>query len=65
MPIVAVGDYVAAGQPIARADLDKIKKAGLSPVIPVLITDLRISGTIKKNYGKARGGKDVAMYLTK
>jgi glucose-specific phosphotransferase system IIA component len=65
LPIVAVGDYVAAGQPIARADLDMIKKAGLSPVIPVLITDLRASGTVKKNYGKARGGKDVAMYLTK
>ena len=64
LPIAMVGDYVAAGQPIARADLDMIKKAGLSPVIPVLITDLRAAGTVKKNYGKARGGKDVAMYLT-
>ncbi len=60
LPIVAVGDNVAAGQPIARADLDMIKKAGLSPVIPVLITDLRASGTIKKNFGKARGGRDAA-----
>ena len=63
LPIAMVGDYVEAGQPIARADLDMIKKAGLSPVIPVLITDLRAAGTVKKNYGKARGGKDVAMYL--
>ena len=63
LPIVAVGDEVAAGQPIARADLERIKKAGLSPVIPVLITDLREAGTIKINFGKARGGKDVAMYL--
>ncbi len=65
LPIVAVGDEVAAGQPIARADLDKIKKAGLSTMIPVLITDLRTSGSIKINYSKARGGKDTALTLTK
>lgn len=64
-PLVNVGDKVEAGQHIARADLEMIKKAGLSTVIPVLITDLREAGTVKKNFGKARGGKDVAMYLTK
>ena len=64
LPFVAVGDEVAAGQPSARADLERIKKAGLSPVIPVLITDLRAAGTVKINFGKSRGGKDVAMYLT-
>lgn len=63
-PLVSVGDEVTAGQPIARADLAVIKKAGLSPVIPVLITDLRTACTVKKNFGKSRGGKDVAMYLT-
>ena len=63
LPIVAVGDYVAAGQPIARADLERIKKAGLSTVIPVLITDLRTACTVKKNFGKARGGRDIALYL--
>ena len=65
LPIVAVGDEVAAGQPIARADLAKIQKAGLSPIIPVLITDFREAGTIKINFGKSRGGKDTALTLTK
>ena len=65
LPIVAVGEEVAAGQPIARADLAKIQKAGLSPIIPVLITDFREAGTIKINFGKSRGGKDTALTLTK
>ena len=63
-PLVKVGDEVAAGQLIARADIEKIKKAGLSTVIPVLITDLRTPAALKKSFGKVRGGKDVAMYLT-
>ena len=62
--LVKVGDKVEAGQHIASADLEKIRNAGLSTVIPVLITDLREAGSIKKNFGKARGGKDVALYLT-
>lgn len=61
--LVKVGDEVAAGQPIARADLDVIKNAGLSAVIPVLITDNRTGGELRINFGKARGGKDAAAYL--
>ena len=64
-PLVGVGDDVTAGQLIARADLDRIKKAGLPTVIPVLITDLREAYEIRKNFGKARGGKDTAASLVK
>ena len=64
-PLVGVGDVVTAGQLIARADLDRIKKAGLPTVIPVLITDLREACELKKNFGKARGGKDTAARLVK
>ena len=64
LPLVSVGDEVVAGQPIARADLAVIKSAGLSSVIPVLITDSRTAGELRINFGKARGGKDVALYLT-
>ena len=64
-PLVGVGDNVTAGQLIARADLERIKKAGLPTVIPVLITDLREAYELKKNFGKARGGKDTAARLVK
>lgn len=63
-PLVKVGDEVAAGQLIARADLEMIRGAGLSTVIPVLITDNRTAGEIKIHFGNVRGGEDVALYLT-
>lgn len=59
-PLVGSGDKVAAGQPIAHADIKKIRAAGLDPIIPVLITDKKVSCEIKINYGSARGGRDVA-----
>ena len=64
-PLVRVGDDITAGQLIARADLERIKKAALPTVIPVLITDLREAYELKKNFGKARGGKDTAASLVK
>ena len=64
-PLVKKGDRVSAGQPIARADLVLIKNAGLSAVIPVLITDSRTAGELRINFGKARGGKDTAARLVK
>ncbi len=63
-PIVKAGERVAAGQPIARADIGKIRASGLDPIIPVLITDKKTAGEIKINYGKARGGRDIAIKLT-
>ena len=65
LPLVKVGDEVSAGQPIARADLNIIKKAGLSTVIPLIITDLRAPVKLKPNFGKTRGGKDAAAWLVR
>ena len=65
LPLVKVGDEVSAGQPIARADLNIIKKAGLSTVIPLIITDLRVPAKLKPNFGKTRGGKDAAAWLVR
>ena len=62
-PMVKAGDKVAAGQPIARADMKKIRAAGLETVIPVLITDKRVAGEIKINLGSARGGRDSALII--
>lgn len=63
-PIVKVGDRVAAGQPIARADLKMIRDAELPTVIPVLITDKKVAGEIKINYGKVCGGRDKGLVIT-
>lgn len=60
-PIVKVGEQVAAGQPIARVDLGKLKSAGICTMIPVLITDKKHTGDIKIKYGKTRGGRDIAI----
>lgn len=62
-PMVKAGDRVAAGQPIARADMKKIRAAGLETIIPVLITDKKAAGEIKINHGNARGGRDEAAKL--
>ncbi len=35
--IATEGDLVEAGQPIVRADLDRIKEAGYDPVTPVIV----------------------------
>ena len=62
-PHVSAGDVVVAGQIIARADISAIKSAGLDPIIPVVITDKRVSGEIKVLNGAARGGTDAALYI--
>lgn len=59
-PLVKVGDKVEAGQHIARADLKMIREAGLSAMIPVVITEKRASGELSINYSSARGGRDSA-----
>ncbi len=63
-PIVKVGEQVAAGQPIARVDLGKLKSAGICTMIPVLITDKKASGSLKIISGKVRGGRDIAIKFT-
>lgn len=60
-PKISVGDSVSAGQEIAFADIKKIIDAGLDPIIPVIITDKRISGSVKVIKGRAKGGFDAVI----
>jgi phosphotransferase system IIA component len=64
-PLVKKGDSVSAGQPIARADLEKLRTAGINTIIPVLITDKRAAGEVKIKRGPVRGGQDVALIIEK
>ena len=38
-PLVAEGETVSAGQPVMEADLEKIREAGLSPIIITVLCD--------------------------
>ncbi len=62
-PMVKPGQTVAAGQPLCRADFEKIRAAGLCDSVIMLITENKCSCEIKIQKGTARGGKDVALYL--
>ena len=62
-PMVKPGQKVAAGQPLCRADFEKIRAAGLCESVILLITEKSVPGEVKIQKGTARGGKDVALYL--
>lgn len=60
-PVVATGDRVEQGDVLARVDLQAIRAAGYSAIIPVLIANV---GTVKHYRlakGEMIGGKSVAM----
>jgi glucose-specific phosphotransferase system IIA component len=62
-PLVKKGDRVTAGQPIARADLEMLRTAGINTIIPVLITDRRAAGVVKIKCGPVIGGRDAALII--
>ncbi|MBO5700883.1 MAG: PTS glucose transporter subunit IIA [Clostridia bacterium] len=64
-PLVGKSESVSAGQPIARANLAKLRAAGINTIIPVLITDRRAAGEVKIKCGPVRGGKDTALIIEK
>jgi PTS system glucose-specific IIA component len=56
------GDDVAAGQPIVRFDLEAIRKAGHSPISPVILPDLPEGYEIEKTTAAhVRAGHDVLL----
>ena len=57
---VKAGDRVLAGEPIAHADLSRIKEKGLDTSSAVIITNSDIIKSHSVNYGTALGGKTVA-----
>ncbi len=62
-PMVKPGQKVEAGQPLCRADFEKIRAAGLCDSVILLITEKSVPGEVKIQKGTVRGGKDVALYL--
>lgn len=48
---VAVGDHVEAGQLLMEVDLEAIKKAGLNPVTPVIVTNTDAYATLVPHTG--------------
>ncbi len=60
-PQAAVGDKLAAGDIMARADLAVLREAGLDASVAVLITDSEHITRPRVYEGAARGGHDVAM----
>ena len=57
---VKAGDRVLAGEPIARADLSRIKEKGLETSSAVIVTNSDIIKSHSIKYGTALGGKTVA-----
>lgn len=58
--LVKAGDAVQAGQPLVEADLDKIKKAGYSPITIMAITNFdQYEGLSFAPAGQVKAGKDV------
>ncbi len=56
---VSGGDHVYQGDKIAEVDLSVLKKSGLSPQTPVLLTEFEKVHVVKIREGTVRGGKDV------
>ena len=63
--LVEEGDEVKAGDIIARADLDIIKKQGCPTVIPVIVSNFEDMKSFEVKTGAVRGGKSAAMTYKK
>lgn len=63
--LVEEGDEVKAGDIIARADLDVIKKQGCPTVIPVIVSNFEDMKSFEVKTGAVRGGKSAAMTYKK
>ena len=57
---VSAGDRVNAGEPIARADLARIKEKGLDTSSAVIVTNSDVLRSGAAQCGRAIGGKTVA-----
>lgn len=60
-PLVKEGESVRAGQPILRADLEKIRQKGLPVFSAVLITETDRITQSEYALGQVVGGKDAVM----
>ena len=58
---VQVGDAVEIGTPLAKVDLELLRRRGFSTVIPVLITNPEKLSGFTPRYGTAHAGESVIL----
>lgn len=63
--LVAAGDRVKAGEPIARADLDLIRAGGLPTITPVLVSNTEELGAFELSLGEVKGGASAVLRYRK
>ncbi len=56
---VSSGDHVSVGDKIAHVDLSVLKRYGLSPQTPVLLTEFENVSIVKTREGSVQGGRDI------
>ncbi len=59
--LVKEGQSIQVGDPLARADLEAIRKKGFPAVTSVLVTDAETIENIEYQFGAVSGGKDAVM----
>ncbi len=59
--LVKEGEKVKAGDPLARADLDRVRERGFPTVTAVLVTDPDKIKDIEYEFGEHTGGRDAVM----
>lgn len=59
--LVKEGQSVKAGDPVARADLARIRERGFSTVTAVLVTDPDKIKDMEYEFGEQAGGRDAVM----
>lgn len=64
-PLVKEGMRIKAGDKLAEAEIEFIKSKGLSTITIVIVTNIEELSSFDVNYGRAEGGKTVAMTYTK
>lgn len=59
--LVKEGQIVRAGDPMARADLSRIRERGFSTMSAVLVTEPEQIKDVEYEFGKSTGGQDAVM----
>ena len=61
MPTVSAGQHIKAGDKLAEADLDLIRRRGYAVTTAVVVTTPEKMKNVEYKYGNATGGRDAVM----
>ncbi len=64
VPLVKAGDSLHIGTPLVHVDVTSIRKAGYSPITPVLICNVDGATNITRKNGRAEAGKTPVLSYT-